>query len=287
MWTIVSIITPSFKQGESVISQFGQFYLDYVIMDGGSTDATVGIIKKYEKLFSENCVKVNLEGLDFYINKSGRKSMCNCFGISYRWFSEKDNGQADALNKGFKIARGDVLGFLNSDDVYYQSCLKQVIERIGKSDIVYGKAMWISKKGKDLLPYPTLKPTKYSFYYQCTLCQPAVFFRKSFYQNNGKFSTDYIVFDFEFWMRALFNNIKFKKINKFLSKSRMYNENKSLNFEQRVGNETKLLRDKFYKSLKLNKFILWLAKYYVDRYTHTKVRKLKKLITDDTSMDII
>lgn len=287
---IISIVTPSFNQGEfieetikSVITQKGPFYLDYIIMDGGSTDSTIEIIRKYENIFNLNCIKSPLAGLDFYKNKSGYEPINNCFGISYRWYSEKDNGQADALNKGFRLAKGTIYGFLNSDDLYYQSCLDQVSKRIGKSDIVYGKAMWINIKGKEMLPYPTLKPTKYSFFYQCTLCQPAVFFSKKCYSNNGEFSTDYIIFDFEYWMRAVFNNIKFKKINKFLAKSRMYNENKSLRLEQLVACEVKKLRDKFYRTIKINKYILIISKYFVDDFTHIKVKKLKKNLNDQKS----
>src|SRR3972149_7029872 len=103
----VTIVTPSFNQGrfigetiESVISQEGDFLLEYLIMDGGSTDNSVEVIKKYEDL---------LKGGGWPVR---------CRGIEYRWVSVKDNGQADAINKGFMASKGETLAWLNSDDVY-------------------------------------------------------------------------------------------------------------------------------------------------------------------------
>src|SRR5574340_1418719 len=114
---VITVVTPSFNQGRfidetirSVISQEGDFYLEYLIMDGGSTDETVDIIKKYDRLIKEG------------------KWPVKCRGIEYRWVSEKDNGQADAVNKGFKIARGEILGWLNSDDTYLPGALGKALK---------------------------------------------------------------------------------------------------------------------------------------------------------------
>ena len=99
---IISIVTPSYNQGEyleetirSVISQEGDFHIDYLIMDGGSTDGSVDIIKKYADLVKQG----NWEK--------------KCLGIDLTWLSEKDAGQTDAINKGFSRARGEIVSWIN------------------------------------------------------------------------------------------------------------------------------------------------------------------------------
>lgn len=89
----ISVITPSLNQGEfiektiqSVLNQEGDFELEYIVIDGGSTDNTLDIIKKYQD--------------------------------SLIWVSEKDRGQSDAINKGFNMASGDLLAWLNSQMIH-------------------------------------------------------------------------------------------------------------------------------------------------------------------------
>ncbi|MBN8575713.1 MAG: glycosyltransferase [Cytophagales bacterium] len=109
-WPKISIVTPSFNQGhyieETIRSVVMQGYpnLEYIVIDGGSTDDTVGIIKKYESK------------------------------ITY-WVSEKDNGQTHAINKGFERATGDILAYLNSDDVYMPYTLRLVAELFSEFSI--------------------------------------------------------------------------------------------------------------------------------------------------------
>jgi glycosyltransferase involved in cell wall biosynthesis len=112
----LTIVTPSFNQGKyiettinSVIMQEGDFYIDYIIMDGGSTDTTIDIIRKYDELI-----------------KSGQ-IMIKCRGINYMWQSAKDNGQYDAINRGFELSSGQIMGWINSDDMYLPAAFKTIV----------------------------------------------------------------------------------------------------------------------------------------------------------------
>ena len=105
---IITVVTPSYNQGKfleetiiSVIGQEGDFFLDYIIVDGGSKDSSVELIKKYEALLQRGEWPIR------------------CRGIEYRWLSEKDNGQTDAIIKGFRMAKAEVLAWLNSDDTTF------------------------------------------------------------------------------------------------------------------------------------------------------------------------
>ncbi len=261
----ISIVTPSFNQGEfieetivSVVSQEGDFFLDYIVMDGGSKDNSVEIIKKYEQILKKGEWKVN------------------CRGIHYRWTSQKDKGQSDAINHGFHRASGQIFGWLNSDDVYYPGALQSVAKvDWEKTDFCYGEGMWILHDARDLGLYPTFPPDKYSLYFQCTLCQPTVFFSRNAWQELGDFSLDYhCVFDFEYWMRAVFGGKHFRFIPKLLAKSRMYPENKSLSGQHIVGKERANLLATYYAKEHLSKFRLFLYKRKVDRPTHRRVKML-------------
>lgn len=288
---IVSIVTPSYNHAEfieetllSVISQEGDFYIDYIVMDGGSSDHTVNILKKYETIIVQDSEFTSLYGLKFHKNKPG-KGPIRCKGISFRWVSEKDKGQSDAINKGLRMAVGDVLAFLNSDDTYYPGTLKKVMSyRWRKADFVYGEGVWTSKEGKELLPYPTFPPNKYNFVFQCTLCQPAVFFRKSTFKKLGEFSTEYhVIFDFEYWMRAVFQGMKFRHINDKLATSRFYAENKTMADKNIQVDELPLLRKEYYTK-SFNAFERWRvkrAKNKVHKNTIERVNRLHELINSE------
>jgi len=288
---IVSIVTPSYNQGQfleetiqSVLSQKGEFYIDYIIMDGGSTDNSLEIIKKYETLLKKNCT-LEKKQLDFYIKSNPDFNWNQCHGISYRWFSAKDNGQVDALNKGFAMAKGQVFAFLNSDDIYYPRAFDS-ISRVPweKTDIVYGRGIWISETGSDILSYPTLSPTPYSLYYQCTLCQPTVFFKKETFEELGEFSIDFPdTFDYEYWLRAAFAKKRFDFLKTRLAKSRMYDENKSLGQRKDISSQVRNLKEKYYdhSPQKLNKLKLFLTQFNVQRKTVKRVNKLFKIMGRD------
>ncbi|HVN17002.1 MAG TPA: glycosyltransferase family 2 protein [Anaerolineales bacterium] len=178
--TLVSIITPSFNQAsfleQTIRSVLEQDYpsIEYIVVDGGSTDGSVEIIKKYAS------------HLAF-------------------WVSEKDAGQADAINKGMKRAKGDIVAWLNSDDYYLPRAISSAVHAFEENPIavmVYGDMLAVDEHGK------TLNLMKYQ---QLTLddllCfqiigQPAVFMRRSaFEQSGGLDLTFHFMLDHHLWIR--------------------------------------------------------------------------------------
>jgi len=285
--TIISIVTPSFNQAQfisetiqSVLAQKGDFYIDYIIMDGASSDESVGIIKKYEEKLKENSSIRKINGTDFYISNDKNNMFNSCQGISYRWFSKKDNGQADGINQGLKLAIGNIYAFLNSDDVYYPDTFSEILRlNWNKIDFSYGEGMWINSESKDLCLYPTNTPDKYTLFYRCTLCQPAIFFKKETFLSLGNFDNYFFCgFDYEYWLRAVFSGKKFKYINKVLAKSRMYQKNKSLSNKDVVADNHKELMKKYYSNIKLNKFILNFKEYFNRKYTRKHENRMHDLV---------
>ena len=126
----VTIITPSYNQGKylerTILSVLEQKIdnLEYLVMDGGSTDNSVEILKKYEEFLT--------------------------------WKSERDKGQTDAVNKGLRLASGDIIGWLNSDDIYYEDAVKKVLkvfEENPEINVVYGNANHIREDDSVIEPY--------------------------------------------------------------------------------------------------------------------------------------
>jgi glycosyltransferase involved in cell wall biosynthesis len=135
-----SIITPVYN-GEkyleetiqSVLSQEGDFEVEYIIQDGESKDKTMEIVKKYDTLLKE------------------KKYPVQCKKITFIWFSEKDNGMYDAINKGFRHTTGDVYAYINADDFYLPnafSSVSRVFEKYKEISWVKGITDYVEKDGK-------------------------------------------------------------------------------------------------------------------------------------------
>ncbi len=214
-WPKISVITPSYNQGqfieETIKSVVEQNYpnLEYIIVDGGSTDNSVEIIKKYAKKYPK----------------------------IIKWISEKDRGQPDALNKGFKMATGEIVGYLCSDDKYANNALFEIssfFKSNPNAKLVTGDYYIINQKGEIIHSFINLYKKflwKFNSYYLYLFVnyinQPSTFWRKELFDEFGYFdiSLQY-EFDYEWWLRVLSKN-KLYIINKKLSYFRLHPFSKS------------------------------------------------------------
>lgn len=204
----ITLVTPSYNQAqfleETIQSVLDQNYrnLEYIIIDGGSTDNSVKIIKKYEKY------------------------------LAY-WVSEKDKGQTDAIAKGFEKSTGDFLSWLNSDDTYLPGSLAavaDVIQRQPNIDVVYGDYIITDKTGKPLLRKREIKFDFDIMLYGVNMIgQPAAFFSKFIYNRVGRLDINLNYFmDVEFWLRIAKNGGKFTHVKRFIATYRFHENSKTI-----------------------------------------------------------
>jgi glycosyltransferase involved in cell wall biosynthesis len=217
--TTVSIVTPSFNQGtfiretiESVLRQEGDFILDYIIVDGASTDNSVDIIRRYGSLVDEGNWPVR------------------CRGIRYRWVSEEDKGQSDAIIKGFGMAGGEILSWLNSDDTLLPGALSKVVERfleVPSTGIIYGKVRYIDAEGHAVGEVDTGPTDHARLAVLNEICQPGGFFRRSDYDAAGGLDPSlHYVMDHDLWIRMTLRGAPIF-LPEFLASYRLHGESKT------------------------------------------------------------
>ncbi len=175
----ITVVTPSFNQGEfleqTILSVLGQRYenLQYIVMDGGSTDKSPEIIGKYS-----GC-------LDF-------------------WTSSKDGGQADAINKGFARATGEIFCWLNSDDFLLPGALHRLADEFrDEDDLIYGACLSFSETGRKCV---INRPPEHNYEELCLsdyIVQPSSFWRRRLWEKTGPLDSSlHYALDWEWFLRA-------------------------------------------------------------------------------------
>jgi glycosyltransferase involved in cell wall biosynthesis len=204
---LVSIITPSFNTGrfigsavESVLTQDYR-NIEYLVMDGGSTDNTLSELKR--------------------------------FGNRIKWVSERDHGQSDALNKGFLRSKGQILGWLNSDDTYVPGTITAAVEYLWTNSdvaVVYGDARYIDAHGDDIARCAHVEPFDRHrlFHYSDFIVQPASFFRRSAFESVGGLDAElHWCMDYDLWLKMAVKGLKFAHLPRHMANYRWLTDNKS------------------------------------------------------------
>lgn len=213
----ISIVTPSFNSAEyirdTILSVKHQTYgnFEHIVIDGASEDGTLSILEEFPHLVV---------------------------------ISEKDKGQSEALNKGFKIASGDILAWQNADDVYLSETFEIVARFFMEHpnvDIVYGYYQLIDGSGNWLCDVFPRKWSKW-FFVHGRFCpvQPTVFWRRTVAKSVGELNEHlHYCMDVDFYSRAIKKNFEFQRIPKLLGKFRVHQQSKT----QDKKNETKVYQE--------------------------------------------
>lgn len=206
MHPLVTVITPSYNQGsyirntiESVLNQDYED-IEYIVVDGGSKDDTISILQEYKDRLT--------------------------------YISEPDNGQSDAINKGFKMANGSILAWLNSDDIYEPGCVSKAVELLEKSPkaaMVYGEGHIIDENGRKFKQFEYTRD--FSMWALVNIwdyiMQPTTFFRSVALQKVGYLNERLNwTMDWDLWIR-LSMQYDILYTDKFLACSREYGETKT------------------------------------------------------------
>ena len=217
---LVSVITPSYNQGQfleqTVLSVLNQDYphIEYLVMDGGSTDNSLEVIRRYAD------------------------------HLAY-WESKPDRGQAHAINKGLKRAKGEIIGWLNSDDVLLTDTVSRAVATFAEYDavdVVYGRLVRIDSDGEPV-PTPTLPKdrvefTRHNVIGECVVNQPGAVWRRRIMKQTGYLNEKLnYALDYEYWVRMILAGGKFKKLPNPVAQFRLSSGSKTVGQTSNMARE--------------------------------------------------
>jgi glycosyltransferase involved in cell wall biosynthesis len=216
---LVSIVTPSFNQGsfleETITSVLGQTYqpIEYIVIDGGSTDDSVEIIQKY----------------------AGR--------LAY-WVSEPDRGQSHAINKGLQRSTGAIIGWLNSDDTLMPDAAARVVEAMKRAPMVVHGSVSLIDAGSKLIARPKLAKRNQEFGIETVVGeglvnQPGSFWNRAIMERVGYLNEDLnYIMDYELWVRMALAGAEFLRLDDPpLATYRLTSDTKTVGSLYKVGLE--------------------------------------------------
>jgi glycosyltransferase involved in cell wall biosynthesis len=218
-YPLVSVVTPSYNQGEfledTIRSVLAQDYpaVEYLIVDGGSSDTSVDIIESYSSQLAW-------------------------------WVSEPDEGQASAINKGMARAKGEIVAWLNSDDLYFPGAIQGAVDEIldnPQVGLVYGNAVTIDEKGHPIreLIFPDWSLEDLIQFR--IICQPAVFMRRSLYEKvSGLDPNFHFMLDHHLWIRIA-NQAPVKHVSALWAAARHHKAAKNVSQSSGFGRESLLV----------------------------------------------
>jgi glycosyltransferase involved in cell wall biosynthesis len=208
----VSIVTPSYNQASFIeeallsVKNQGSMCVEHIVVDGASTDHTVSILKEYSA-------------------KPGWEHL--------RWVSEPDQGQSDALNKGFRRATGDLIGWLNSDDRYRAGCFESIATASAwhtDADVLYGDYTWFDEKNLCLQVRREIEFSRFVLGYHRVLYIPTTttFFRRRIFDEGNWIDLRYqYAMDYEFFLRLASSGYRFRHVPHVLADFRWHANSKS------------------------------------------------------------
>jgi glycosyltransferase involved in cell wall biosynthesis len=263
-----SIIIPSYNQGQfierTILSILNQSFLNFelIIIDGGSNDNTTEILRKYDSK------------------------------ISY-WVSEKDEGQSDAFNKGFERATGDVIGWINSDDIYYPDAFSKAaafFEMDAETDALFGNYDFIDENDSIIHSKKEIVFDPETAYWtkKCNHANVAGFFKKTCFLKSGLLNPNlHFAMDYDLYLRFGLDGLNFRQMKTPFGAYRIHTTSKSASLNPKMLAEVEKVHKMFEKQFGNEKLEPIYKRYYYAKrivyklfsgcYTLSNIRSIKNL----------